>query len=217
MVSEYKAFAAIDIKMTFLETILDEILQIFKREGIEANSEADIIRMLDIRQSTFSELFASKADMVKQVTEYDIATQKKEIEQLLAKARNPVDEIMLLLQNGISKLGEINPLLISEMQQQYPDAWALSLDYLSNYSQQLNADILNKGILQGFFRKDINIQLVTKIILEQFFMMVNPVIFPPDKYNLSEVFRSIYLYYVRGICTDVGGKMAEEFFAHNNL
>jgi len=203
--------------MTFLETILDEILQIFKREGIEANSEADIIRKLDIRQSTFHELFASKADMVLQVTEYDIAQQKKEIQRLLDSARNPVEEVMLLLKNGIKQLGQVNPILITEMQQNYPDAWAISLDYLSNYSKQLNAEILNRGILQGFFRKDINLQLVTKIILEQFFMMVNPIIFPPDKYSLPEVFRSIYLYYVRGICTDMGGKMAEEFFAKSNL
>ncbi|RAU84304.1 TetR/AcrR family transcriptional regulator [Pontibacter arcticus] len=203
--------------MTFLETILGEILRIFKQYGIEANSEDEIARMLDIRQSTFRELFANKADMVKQVVEFDIEQQKKEQADIHEKAANPVEEMMLLLTNGIKRMHEINPVMIQEMNQSYPQAWAISMDYLSNHSQHLNAEVLNRGILSGYFRKDINIQLVTKILLEQFHMLINPAVFPPERYNLAEVFRSVYLYYVRGICTETGGKLAEEYFSKNNL
>lgn len=202
--------------MTFLETILDEILQIFRREGIEANAEADIIRKLDIRTTTFHELFSSKEDMVLQVIRYDIEQQKREQAELLAKASNPVEQIMMLLVNGIQKIKQINPVFITDLQK-YPQAWQVSIDHVTSNNQQVNAEILNQGILEGYFRKDLNLQLVTKIILEQFFMMINPVVFPPGKYDLAEVFRSIYLYYVRGICTEAGGKQAEEFFARTNV
>jgi hypothetical protein len=202
--------------MTFLETILGEILQLFKREGIEANSETDIVHKLDIRQSTYHELFANKQDMVLQVIKLDIEQQNRKQQELLKTAKNPVDEIMMLLVDGIKTMKEINPVFISDLQL-YPQAWQLSLDNLTNNNQQVNTEILNRGILEGYFRRDINLQLVTKIILEQFFMMINPLVFPPDKYDLAEVFRSIYLYYVRGICTEQGGRMAEEFFAKNNL
>ncbi|HEY4650912.1 MAG TPA: TetR/AcrR family transcriptional regulator [Pontibacter sp.] len=202
--------------MTFLETILSEILQIFKREGIEANTDAAIIQKLDIRQSTFQELFSDRANMVLQVALFDIEQQQKAQAEMLAKATNPVEEIMLILQDGIKKMQEVNPVFIADMQR-YPEAWQASINYISSNNQYVNAEILNRGILQGYFRKDINLQLVTKILLELFFVMVNPAVFPPAKYDLSEVFRSIYLYYVRGICTDTGGKMAEEYFSKNNL
>lgn len=202
--------------MTFIETILEELLQLFKREGIDANSDADIIQKLDIRASTFKELFASRQDMVLQVTRYDLEQQQREQAEMLSKAENPVEEIMLILKDGIRRMSEINPAFIVDMQQ-YSEAWEASMSYISENNQQVNAEILNRGVIEGYFRKDINLQLVTKIILEQFFMMVNPAIFPPSRYDLAEVFRSIYLYYVRGICTDKGGKLAEEFFAKNNL
>ena len=192
-------------------------MRLFRAEGIEANTEEDILRKLNIPASVYHELFSSKADMVKQVAIYDIETQKKEQARLLANALNPVEEIMILLQNGISTLKVINPIMISDQQQYYPEAWALTYDYLSNYSHHQNSAILNRGILQGYFRKDINLQLVTKIIMEQFFMIINPALFPPSRYDLAEVFRSTYLYYVRGICTEQGGKMAEEYFTKNNL
>ncbi|WP_224744188.1 TetR/AcrR family transcriptional regulator [Pontibacter aquaedesilientis] len=196
---------------------MSELLQFFKREGIESHTDEELIRKLDIRQSTFNELFRNRADMVRQVTLFDIEEQKREQVKLLANANSPVEEIMMLLQDGIRKMREINPVYISDMQNNYPEAWGLTMDFVNSNNQHVNADILNRGILQGYFRKDINLQLVTKILLEQFFMMINPMVFPPDRYDLAEVFRSIYLYYVRGICTEVGGKQAEQFFSRHNI
>lgn len=203
--------------MTLVEDVLEGILHLFKTEGIEANTEEDILRKVGISGATYQEMFSSKAEMVRQVIIFNTESQKQQQVQLLASARNPVEEIMMLLQNGISTLKTTSPVFISDLQQHYPQSWAITYDYLTNYSHHQNSMILNRGILQGYFRKDINLQLVTKIIMEQFFMMINPAVFPPDRYNLAEVFRSIYLYYVRGICTEQGGKMAEEYFAKNNL
>jgi len=203
--------------MTFLDTILEEILRVFKAEGIEASSETDLIRKLDIRSSTYHELFSGKTDMVNQVVRFDLEQQKKEHARFMAAAKNPIEEIMLLLQDGINNIKQTNPLYIIDLQQHYPKIWQLALDHFNTYSYHQISGIINNGILQNLFRRDINLQLVTKIILEQLSMMLNPVIFPPEKYNLGEVFRSIYLYYIRGICTDSGGKLAEEFFSKHNL
>ncbi len=203
--------------MTLKESIVTGALRIFKAKGIEANSEDAIIEELGIDSAAYYELFRGKADLVRQATIYNIEQQKANLRQILSQANNPVEEIMLILQNGITQMQQLNPLFLSDTQQFYPASWALTQDYLGNYSQHLNAEVINRGILQGTFRRDINLQLVTKILLEQFYMMINPMIFPPERYSLPEVFRSIYLYYVRGICTDLGGKMAEEYFSKNNI
>ncbi|WP_439880785.1 TetR/AcrR family transcriptional regulator [Pontibacter sp. MBLB2868] len=202
--------------MTFLETILEETLQIFKKEGIEANSEEQLIRKLDIRESSYNEMFKSKTELVRETVLFDIDTQEKGKERILALAQNPVEEIMLLLQDGLDNLQSMNPLYFVDLQQSYPEIWKLCLDHLNSHSYHQISDIINRGIIESLFRKDVNLQLVTKIILEQITMILNPVVFPPERYNIREVFRSVYLYYLRGICTEHGGKMAEEFFSKIN-
>ena len=72
---------------------------------------------------------------------------------------------------------------------------------------------MNDGIRNRLFRSDINIPLVTNILLEQVTLMLNSHIFPPDRYNMSEVFRSIFLYDIRGICIDEGARIAAGHFA----
>ncbi|QCR23950.1 TetR/AcrR family transcriptional regulator [Pontibacter sp. SGAir0037] len=199
--------------MTFLETILGEILQVFKNEGIETNSEQNLIKRLDIRQSTFHELFSDKGDMVKKTVAFDLEEQKRAHAAILAEASSAVEKIIILLQDGIKNIRQTNPAYVIDLRTHYPEAWQMCLDHLNSFSYHEISGILNEGILSGDFRKDINIQLVTKIILEQLNMMLNPTVFPPDYFNLAEVFRSIYLYYVRGLCTERGGKLAEEIFS----
>ena len=203
--------------MTLKDTILQEAITIFKWEGLGNVTEAYILKKLDISQATFREMFKSIPDLVNKAMEYDLAVQRNEHKHLLAHSPNAVADVMALLLHGINQVKQTNPLYYQQLQQNFPQAWDMGMEHLYSYSYPQVHGIINKGILEGNFRKDINIQLVTKIIMEQLNMLLNPVMFPPDRYNLAEVFRSIFLYYLRGLCTDTGGKHAEHFFAHNQL
>lgn len=198
--------------MTLKDTILQEVLNLFKHEGFDELSESDIITRLNISQATYKEIFSNDEDLVKQVVLQDIENQKNRHKLFLKASNSGVADIMLLLQNTIEELKDVHPYYYEQLQK-FPDAWAIMLNHINTYSNHLIADIINRGVLEGDFRRDINIQLVTKIILEQAKMMLNPQIFPSGSYNLNEVFRSVYLYYFRGLCTDKGAKLAEGFFS----
>ena len=43
-------------------------------------------------------------------------------------------------------------------------------------------------------------------------LLLNPQVFPPDRHIMAEVFRSIFLYYIRGIRTDEGARIAAGHF-----
>ncbi|QDA60157.1 TetR/AcrR family transcriptional regulator [Hymenobacter jejuensis] len=194
-------------------TLLDEVQQLFHRHGVRALSEDQIITSLSISPATFYEMFQDKNDLVDQAARHDLERQKREHAAMFAKAGSPVERILLLLQHGIKELRNIPGTLYSEIQQDHPQTWAMMLDHLATYSYPQIHNLLNDGILQKQFRSDINIELVTKIILEQVNLLLNADIFPPSRYNLSEVFRSIYLYYIRGICTDEGFKLVAAHFS----
>ena len=203
--------------MSLRETVLQEALNIFKKNGLENITEAGMMQRLSISQATFREIFTDMNDMVVQVMAYDAELQVEEHRRLLTNSASAVDDILILLKNGIDNLKKTNPVLFTQLQQDYPKAWANSLEHVNSYSYPKVHGILNKGVLEGNFRHDVNLVLVSKIIFEQLYMILNPLVFPPDRYNLAEVFRSIYLYYIRGICTNNGAKLAEDFFSRNQL
>ena len=203
--------------MNVKDTILAEAVALFQREGIEANSEEQIRQKLDISQATYNELFKSKEDLVRQVVIFDIEQQKVHQADLVKDAKSAIDEILILIQDGIQNMQKTNMIYVADLINHYPKVWDLCLDHLNTHSYHQTYNILNRGVQNGEFRRDINMQLVTKIMLEMASLLLNPQTFPPEKYNLAEVYRSIYLYYIRGICTDAGARSAENYFAKLHL
>lgn len=198
---------------TLHHTLLEEVRVLFLREGVSALSLEQIIQKLNVSPATFHGMFDDKDDLVTQVVVHDLERQRREHAALFANTENPVERILMLLQHGINEMQQTPSTNYAEVQQEHPTAWNLLMDHLVTYSYPQIHGLLNDGILRKQFRGDINIELVTKIILEQVNLILNTDIFPPSRYNLAEVFRSIYLYYIRGICTDEGMQLAASHFA----
>jgi AcrR family transcriptional regulator len=194
--------------------LFEQAQALFDRAGgITELSDDDLITGLGLTPATFQAAFQSKEDFLVQATHHDLERQKREHRELLAPLANPVERILALLQHGIREMQRAPQTDYTALQRDYPRVWEVLLQHLSTYSAPQIHGLLNEGILQRQFRGDINIVLVTKIILEQMQLILNTSVFPPDRYNLAEVFRSIYLYYIRGICTEEGIQLASAHFA----
>ncbi|MCB2410352.1 TetR/AcrR family transcriptional regulator [Hymenobacter lucidus] len=202
------------MNQTLRDTLLEEAIQLFQTRGITNLPLEQIMAKLDVSPTTFREMFQDKEDLVLQVTQYDIERQKREHAELFKRVDNAVARLLSLLEMGIRDLRKVTaPQYFADLIQDYPQAWELGQQHLAEYSYPQIHNLLNEGILQKTLRGDINIALVSKIIIEQLYMVLNEQIFPPSRYDVAEVFRSVYLYYMRGLCTDEGLKSAAAYFA----
>ncbi|WP_210489787.1 TetR/AcrR family transcriptional regulator [Rufibacter aurantiacus] len=199
--------------MTFKQTVLQEVLNLFRQEGVAHLNEQEILDRVDISSATYREFFKGMEDLVTQVVQYDLESRKKDHERIFAGEPSPLRRLLLVVKLGLDTLRSSQPTVLMEIQENYPAAWALYWNHSNDYTTHLLYDLLNEGVLQKEFRQDLNIQLVTKIMLEQLGLVVNPMTFPPDRFDISEVFRSVFLYYIRGICTEEAMKTAEDFFS----
>ncbi|TGE09379.1 TetR/AcrR family transcriptional regulator [Hymenobacter fodinae] len=194
--------------------LFEQAQALFHRAGgITELSEADLLTGLELTPAAFQATFHNQEEFLVQVVRFDLERQKQEHQHLLSQLHSPVERILALLQHGIAEMQRAPKTDYIALQREYPRVWEVLLQHLQSYSAPQIHGLLNEGILQRQFRGDINIVLVTKIILEQMQLILNSAVFPPDRYNLAEVFRSIYLYYIRGICTEEGIQLASKHFA----
>ncbi|MCC2545663.1 TetR/AcrR family transcriptional regulator [Hymenobacter sp. BT175] len=197
----------------FRNTLLDEAHTLFVNNGISQYSTEELMDALDISPSTFRELFRDKDDLVLQVMHYDIERQKQDHAKLFARVSHPVERLLGLLENAIQNIRSMSPGYLPDLIHNYPAAWEVRQQHLQEYSMPQIQGLLNDGVMQKMLRGDININLVSKIIVELVGMVINENTFPPARYDMAEVFRSVYLYYFRGLCTDEGMKSAAAYFA----
>ncbi|RYF81401.1 MAG: TetR/AcrR family transcriptional regulator [Chitinophagaceae bacterium] len=199
--------------MSFYNTILQEAIEIFHTNGVDALSEKALIRKLNVSEATFHEFFENKEDLLLQAISYSLEEEREEHTDIRNASLNPVEEIMGMLNYGIKQLKEISPLFFPELIKSYPAAWDLYMEQSHNYTVPQLADILERGIEEGYFCNDINVDIVTRLILGQVNVMLDQTLFPADQFRMSEIYKAVYLHLIRGICTREGVEITEKFFS----
>jgi len=198
---------------TLTAASLEAALPIFHRYGLHNASDAVLAAALHTTAPDLMAQFPSRELLVHHTILADMERQKREHKELYAQYPTAVERLYGLLQLGLRDLAAVPGQFYVDLQTGFPQTWEAVMDHLNSYSAPQLQQLLNDGIRSKLFRSDINIQLVTKVLIEQLNMLLNPQVFPPDRYNMREVFRSIFLYYIRGICTDDGARIAAEHFA----
>ncbi len=192
---------------------LEALLPVFYSHGLHGAPDTSLAAALGTSVPELTARFPSRAQLVHQAMLADLERQKRDHTALYAQFPTAVERLYGLLDLGLRDLSRMPDSFYSELRAGFAESWDAVMEHLGTYTAPQLQQLLNDGIRARLFRSDINIQLVTKIILEQLNLMLNPLVFPPDRYNMREVFRSIFLYYIRGICTEEGARIAAEHFA----
>ncbi len=74
---------------------------------------------------------------------------------------------------------------------------------------QKTMSFFKTGVEQGIFRPDVNFAIVNLLVREQFDVLLNTDIC--NEYPFIEVYESIMFTYIRGISTEKGAKVLEDF------
>jgi len=195
------------------ETLFAEAMQFFYKEGVRNITEQKIIDQFNLTEKAFTEHFRDKEDFLRQAVDYDLEEKKKQDADIHLVATNLVEEIILLFRLYTKQLFNINSGYFVQIQHLYPQIWRTYTRHTQMHGYYQFYDLINLGIQQGFFHRSINIEIVTKAMIEQINVMHNTHLFPKHRYNMGEVFRSIFLYYLKGICTEKGRHLADQVFA----
>ncbi|MBC7916140.1 MAG: TetR/AcrR family transcriptional regulator, partial [Pyrinomonadaceae bacterium] len=67
------------------------------------------------------------------------------------------------------------------------------------------------GVDEGYFRKEINFEIIALLRIEQVDMIFNQLVFPPNKFMLSDVMTQITEHFLYGLCTLKGHKLINKY------
>jgi len=190
--------------MDVRKRILTEATNLFFHYGIRNITMDAIAEKLGISKRTIYETFKDKNELLISCFEEYSKERYKVNEEIIKNSQNVLAAICSFIQSGAVAVDLLNPSFFSDMRKHYNDIWVLASKQQNEKNYNLAFRLLRKGINEGIFRKDINIDIVVKLILEQMKFLVDNEIFPKDKYSRSEVFKNMVINFIRGIATNKG-------------
>lgn len=199
----------------YKEKLLKGADELFMKYGLRSVSMDDIARHLGVSKKTIYQHFADKDEVVVSVAKSLMAKQKVQFESIASQSKNAVEEMVKISFCLKEDMKNINPSVLFDMQKYHQSAWNEWLDFKQKYIRQNIIRSLKKGIAEGYFRGDINLEILAVMRLEQVQMAFDNTIFPRDQFNIPEVQAQLFDHFIYGVFTEKGKKLYEKYKQNN--
>lgn len=186
----------------------------FYKYGIKSVTMDEIATQMGISKRTIYEKFKDKEDLLIECILFENRKNREEATQIHRESDNVLELCLRLQKQHVEKVMQISPKYYSDIKMYYFQASEL----MDELREQASSDLLlmfQEGIKQGVFRSDINFEIVRMLLetqMSQFFSQHFN-----GEGNFVDIYETILNIYVRGISTQKGIKILDEFIENEKL
>ena len=188
-------------RVSLRERIIEKAMQDFSMNGIRAVKMDDLAAELGISKRTLYEIFKDKETLLFEGIKV-YGERKREYLQNYAEdeRHHVIDIIMEAYRMKVEEVRSVNPSFYLDLMK-YPKL-AQHMKEAQKRSREGFLAFMKRGVADGYFRKDVNYELVPHIFdaLGQY-ILTNSLV---QQYSVEELFSNCFLIALRGFCTDKG-------------
>ncbi|MFK7951941.1 MAG: TetR/AcrR family transcriptional regulator [Ekhidna sp.] len=191
--------------------ILGAAEELFMQYGIRSVTMDDVARDASMSKKTLYQYFDNKDTLVFEVALNHFEGEAKEFEEIANHAEDAIHEVILVSQCLRKHVFKMNPSLLFDMQKYHGKAWD---EYLNFKHSTIRGNIkqnIDKGIREGYFRGELDSEVMSTLRVEQVQLVFNPKIFPTNKFDFATVQLQILDHFIYGLLTDKGRIKYEEY------
>ena len=167
----------------------------------------DIALSLSISKRTIYELFRGKEQLLLSVLRFRQDYITEYMKKITSGTENVLEVILSFHLRESDEFYRMNPLFFKELVK-YPRVLAY-IHEERRRNETVSLDYFRKGVKQGMFRDDINYEIINKIVSSQMDVLLYSG--QLEIYSLPVILRELTLLYLRGISTEKGLKLVNEF------
>jgi len=196
--------------MEIQERILDTAFSLFCQFGTRSITMDDIAQRMGVSKKTLYAHFADKDELVVHAISRYLTTLDAECIANQDKAANAIDELFLVMKMLDQSFRNMNPIILFDLQKFHAKAFQVFQDYKNNNLKKTVRQNLERGVREGLYRSDFDIDIMTQYRLATSMLCFQPDIFPFGKYDMSKVQRILLEHFLYGIVSPEGYKRVEE-------
>ena len=187
--------------------ILEAASDAFSQKGIKSVRMDDIAQSLNISKRTLYEIYENKEVLLYECLKTSKARAQEEMTFIAAQQNNVMDIILDIYRSKMSQLQKINPQFYSDLEK-YPQLQSFREEQHDKDRTKLK-DFLRRGIEEGYFKGDINVDIIANVFDAINEYMKNHKLY--TEFPLEQLFNNMLFVTIRGICTQKGVAVIDTF------
>ncbi|TAL64382.1 MAG: TetR/AcrR family transcriptional regulator [Bacteroidetes bacterium] len=199
--------------MNIRNRITEGAADLFRTYGIKSVTMDSLANHLGISKRTIYENFKDKDELLIGVLNLMTEKQKELLKRVLNDSENAIVAIFKLLEINMNHFQEMCPTFIADMKRFQHDVLAKKSDSFDMPDYRSHIQLINKGIEEKLFKKEINADLVNRCLYFLVRSIMDEDLYPFEQFTRREVLRNTFISYLRGISTNEGVNLVNKLEA----
>ena len=194
---------------TTKKQIIKTAYDLFSQYGIKSVSMDDIARNTGLSKRTLYEEFSDKEELLLQGLVLLNGQMQIKVKQFESENHSALDTFLLIYDEMMKNARWYTPKFYDDMKR-YPNVQSVIEAEQKEFAEKCRRYIA-RGVEEGELRPEVNIEIIALLAKEQIHMMQ-----PSRKYRdfpIREVYNTVLLTFLRGICTEQGREKLERYAA----
>jgi len=189
------------------DKILQKAADMFLNLGFKSVTMDDIAKEMGISKKTIYAHFSTKLKLVQAATFFVIDNINETIHTICSRNHDPIEEIFTIKSVVHDQLKNEKSSPAYQLQKYYPRIFKQVKDKQFDSVSLCIVENLKRGIKDGYYRSDINIDLITRFYFSGNMSLTNYELFPIEVYDISILKDAFLEYHVRAVATEKGLKI----------
>lgn len=199
------------------KNILDNATNLFMQYGLKSVTMDDIARKSGVSKKTIYQFFKDKNAIIRSSIKEHFEKHRNNILEAIESTKSATEELIELSFCMKKQVEAINPAVLYDLQKYYPKSYQRVVEFKQEFMLDLVIKMLNKGMADGSFRKDINVEILAMMRIEQVQFAFDSSVFPRDKFDFKEVNFQMFEHFVHGILTEKGREQYNKLINKNEI
>jgi AcrR family transcriptional regulator len=200
-----------------LSKICNTTEKLFMRYGIKSITMDDVAKELSMSKKTLYQYVADKEDLVKKTLLLHVESMDSLCKNVFKSEENAILQILRIANMMIGLHKEMNPSLLFDLKKYHPETYTTFTEHREKTIQTQLTENLNLGILQGMYKKDIDINLCTGFYMALIEQCISSEIGIISNIPFSEKYSFLVKYHLNAICSHEGIDFMNKNLKVNNL
>lgn len=197
------------------EKILHKATDMFLNYGFKSITMDDIANKMGISKKTIYAHYRNKASLVEDSTMHLFHIISNGIDHICDLQKNPIEELYEIKKFVMMHLKDEKSSPQYQLQKYYPKVYNVLRHKQYEVMQECVVLNIKKGIALGIYRKNLNIEFVSRIYFSGVNSIKDQKFFPLEDFPISTLMDDYLEYHLRGIVTPTGRKVLNTIINSN--
>ena len=184
--------------------IINTSVQLFLKNGIKRVTMDDIAREMGISKKTIYQHFRDKEEIIITATQMYMEKECEIMENLRKNANNAVEHLFNLSRLLRETFNNMHVAVLQDLKRYYKNAWSIYQKFEREVFYKEIETSLKTGIKEGFFRKEINIKILSTLRLIEIQMSFDNEVFDHNSHSLFDIQHQLLEHFTYGILSEKG-------------